>query len=60
MRIERYEQAYEFFITPTIKYTYDKLLFGFYCIDFVWGRKGYSIQWGYKNTEKRQNKYLSI
>ncbi len=52
MRIERYEQAYECFVTPCIKYVYDKNLFGFYCIDLVWGRKGYSIQWGYKNTEK--------
>jgi hypothetical protein len=48
MKIERYTQAYEFFITPTIKYTYDKMLFGFKCVDFIWGRKGFSVSWGYK------------
>jgi hypothetical protein len=45
MRIERYEQLYEFFITPTIKYTYDKSLFGWYSLDFIWGRWGFSIIW---------------
>lgn len=47
MKIERYEQLYEFFITPTIKYTYDKLLFGNYCVDVIWGRWGFSVSWGY-------------
>ncbi len=48
MKIERYEQLYEFFITPTIKYTYDKLLFGHYCVDVIWGRWGFSVSWGHK------------
>ncbi len=45
MKIERYTQAYEFFILPCIKFTYDKNLFGFYCIDVIWGKWGFSIQW---------------
>jgi len=48
MRIERYEQVGELFLTPTIKYTYDKMLFGFYCVDVIWGKWGFSIQWGCK------------
>jgi hypothetical protein len=48
MKIERYEQIGELFLTPTIKYTYDKMLFGFYCVDIIWGRKGFSVSWGYK------------
>ena len=43
MKIERYEQVGEAFILPTIKYTYDKMLFGFYCVDFVWLRWGFSL-----------------
>jgi hypothetical protein len=46
MKIERYEQLYEFFITPTIKYTYDKLLFGHCCVDVIWGRWGFTVSWG--------------
>ena len=48
MKIERYEQLYEFFITPTIKYTYDKSLFGHYCVDVIWLRWGFSVSWGHK------------
>ena len=52
MRIERYTQAYEFFVTPCIKYTYDQSLFGFYCVDVIWGKWGFSIQWKRKNRKK--------
>ena len=45
MKIERYPQAYEFFVIPCIKFTYDKTLYGFYCIDFIWGKWGFSIWW---------------
>jgi len=48
VKIERYEQCYEFFITPTIKYTYDKQLFGWYCVDVIWGKWGLSFIWGEK------------
>jgi hypothetical protein len=48
MKIERYEQVGELFITPTVKYTYDKMLFGFYCVDFIWLRWGFSLHLGYK------------
>jgi hypothetical protein len=48
MKIERYKQLYEFFITPTIKYTYDKLLFGHYCVNVIWGSWGFSVSWGHK------------
>jgi hypothetical protein len=48
MKIEHYTQAYEFFITPTIKCTYDKFLLGFYCVDFIWLRWGFSLSWGHK------------
>jgi len=47
MKIERYTQAYEFFIIPCIKCTYDKNLFGFYCVDFIWGKWGFSITWNH-------------
>jgi hypothetical protein len=45
---KRYEQLYEFFITPTIKYTYDKSLFGHYCVDVIWLRWGFTVSWGHK------------
>ena len=48
MKIERYRQLYEVFVTPTIKYTYDKALFGWYCVDFIWIRWGFSVSWGHK------------
>ena len=48
MRIERYEQIGELFLTPTIKYTYDKMLFGFYCVDSIWLRWGFSLHLGHK------------
>ena len=48
MRIELYEQIGELFLTPTIKYTYDKMIFGFYCVDFIWLRWGFSLHWGHK------------
>jgi hypothetical protein len=51
MRIERYTQAYEFFVLPCIKYTYDQALFGFYCVDMIWGKWGFSIQWKRKNKK---------
>ena len=48
MRIERYEQIYQFYIIPVIIYTYDKHLFGWYSIDIVWGKWGLSFIWGEK------------
>jgi len=48
MKIELYEQIGELFLTPTIKYTYDKMIFGFYCVDFIWLRWGFSLHWGHK------------
>jgi hypothetical protein len=48
MRIERYEQSYEFVVLPSIKFVYDKILFGYYCVDIIWGRWGFSLHWGHK------------
>jgi hypothetical protein len=45
MKIERYTQSYEFFVLPCIKFTHNKILFGFYCVDFIWGKWGFSIWW---------------
>jgi hypothetical protein len=52
MKIERYEQVGELFLTPTIKYVFDKSLFGFYCVDFVLLRWGFSVSWEHKKTRK--------
>ena len=43
MKIERYEQVGELFITPTIKFIYDKRLLGYRSVDFVWFRWGFSV-----------------
>jgi hypothetical protein len=48
MKIERYEQIGELFITPTIKYLYEPKLIGYRSVDFIWGRKGFSVSWGHK------------
>ena len=48
MKIERYEQSYEFVVIPCIKFVYDKILFGYYCVDFIWGRWGFCVSWGHK------------
>jgi hypothetical protein len=34
---------YQFYILPTIKITYNKMLFGFYNIEFWWGQWGFEI-----------------
>jgi hypothetical protein len=43
MKIERYEQVGELFITPTIKFIYDKRLLGYCSVDFIWFRWGFSV-----------------
>ena len=48
MKVEHYEQSYEFVVIPCIKFVYDKILFGYYCVDFIWGRWGFSLSWGHK------------
>jgi len=47
MKIQRYEQCYEFFITPAIKCTYNKMLYGYYAVEVIWGRWGFSLSWGH-------------
>jgi hypothetical protein len=34
---------YQFYFLPTVKVTYDKRLFGFYNIEFIWGKWGVEI-----------------
>jgi hypothetical protein len=48
IKIERYEQVGELFITPTIKYLYDPKLMGYRSIDFIWLRWGFSLHLGHK------------
>ena len=48
MKIERYEQIGELFITPTIKYLYEPKLIGYRSVDFIWLRWGFSLHIGYK------------
>ena len=48
MKIERYEQVWEAFLIPTIKFVYTTDLLGHYSLDFVWLRWGFSISWGHK------------
>jgi hypothetical protein len=48
MRISKYEQLWEVFVFPTIKIIYDKHLLGYYSIDFIWLRWGFSVSWGHK------------
>ena len=43
IRGERYDVAYQFYILPTFKITYDKMLYGYYTIDFIWGKWGFSL-----------------
>jgi len=48
MKIKKYEQLWEAFLTPTIKVIYDRNLLGYYSVDVVWLRWGFSVSWGYK------------
>jgi len=43
IRGEKYDVYGQFYIIPTIKVTHDKYLYGYYTIDFVWGKWGLSI-----------------
>jgi hypothetical protein len=57
MRIEKYQQLHQFYITPTILYTYDHLLNGWLSIDIIWGKWGISIIWSDKN-KNYERRYL--
>jgi hypothetical protein len=37
--------CYQFYLLPTIKITNNKLLFGYYSIEFIWLKWGISIDW---------------
>jgi|LauGreDrversion4_2_1035121.scaffolds.fasta_scaffold10300_3 hypothetical protein len=55
MRVEKYQQLHQFYVIPTILYTYDHLLNGWLSIDIIWGKWGISIIWcdQNKNYERR-------
>ena len=42
-RGEMFDVWGQFYIVPTIKITYDKKLYGHYCLDVIWGKWGISI-----------------
>ena len=43
IKIETYSVWGQVYIIPTIKITHDKYLYGYYTIDFVWGKWGLSL-----------------
>jgi hypothetical protein len=43
-KIQRFRVAYQFYVIPTIKVTYDKWLHGYRDIQFIWGRCGIEIR----------------
>jgi len=43
VKTEKYDVGYQFYIIPTIKVTHDKMLYGYYTIDFIWGKWGWSL-----------------
>ena len=43
-RIQRFQVAYQFYVIPTIKFTYDKMLHGYRDIQIIWGRWGIEIR----------------
>ena len=43
VRGEKYDVYGQIYIIPTIKVTHDKLLYGYYTIDLVWGKWGLSL-----------------
>jgi hypothetical protein len=47
MKIVSYKEAYAFYPLPMIRVTHDRILFGFYAIDFVWFSSGVSITFGH-------------
>jgi len=47
-RIQSFQVAYQFYVIPTIKVTYDKWLHGYRDIQFIWGRWGVEIRIGRK------------
>ena len=47
-RFQRFQVAYQFYVIPTFKVTYDKWLHGYRDIQFIWGRWGVEIRIGKK------------
>jgi hypothetical protein len=45
MNLEFYTVVDQFYIIPTIKFTYKRRLFGFYSVELVWMNWGLSLQW---------------
>ena len=43
-RIQRFQVTYQFYVIPTIKFTYDKMLHGYRDIQVIWGRWGVEIR----------------
>jgi hypothetical protein len=46
MKVTATSYASQFFVTPTVIVTYDKWLFGYYDITFIWMKWGVSLTWG--------------
>lgn len=45
MEFNKYTYSFEFYVIPTIKVTYDKLLYGYYIVAFRWGKWELEINW---------------
>ena len=45
MKIQFSNICYQFYLIPTIKITNNKLLFGYYSIEFIWLKWGVGIDW---------------
>jgi hypothetical protein len=45
MKIQFNSVCYQFYLIPTIKVTGNKLLFGYYSIEFIWLNRGVEIIW---------------
>lgn len=46
MKIEKTKYWMQFHIIPTIIYTFDKRLYGWYELTLTWGIWGISLTWG--------------
>lgn len=51
MRIELISIWHQLYLIPTIKVTHNRMLFGYYDVEFWWLKWGVEISFGEKNNE---------
>ncbi len=54
MKIELIKIAYQIYLLPTISWTYDTVLYGYYSIEFIWLK--WSIEISHRPKQKKMNK----